>query len=275
MTPQQETSEEAAARYAREWTAQQGAASGAAAASSSAAAAAPSGAAASSSGAAASSSGPAAGAKRKDAEIQKRLVAKNLGTTVKMMDAQAQALQDAAKKADTQLTRAAVQTPVPKRLPAPGRATRKTLKGSVTKGTVNAPELKNALYVKRINAQATKLSKPIEQEDVIMMKTGKPVKPAPKTKPVKKLNLKDKSSELAKKIKNTVERKGAKVKKDKPDKAIRDLGKRTASSAAADRMYVQQEAAQGSWRTPGLVSASFNQLVALAKRTIKKPPKGP
>ena len=84
--------------------------------------------------------------------------------------------------------------------------------------------------MKRINAQATKLSKPIEQEDVIMMKTGKHVKPAPKTKPVKKLNLKDKSSELAKKIKYTVERKGAEVKKDNTDKAIRDLGKKFLST---------------------------------------------
>jgi hypothetical protein len=90
--------------------------------------------------------------------------------------------------------------------------------------------MKHALQVKRMNAQATKLSKPIEQEDVIVMKTGKPVKPAPKTKPVKKLNLKDKSSELAKKIKNTVERKGAEVKKDNTDKAIRELGKKFKST---------------------------------------------
>ena len=186
-------------------------------------------AAAASSGAAASSSGGKG--KGKDAEMQKRLVAKNMGTSVNMMDAQAQALQDAAKKADAQITHAAIQKPVPKSQSAPIRATRKTLKGSVTKGSVtkgivNAPELKHALQVKRINAQATKLSKPIDQEDVIMMKTGKPVKPAPKTKPVKKLNLKDKSSELAKKIKYTVERKGAEVKKDEIDKAIRDLGKK-------------------------------------------------
>ena len=188
-----------------------------------------SGAAAASSGAAASSSGEKG--KGKDTEMQKRLVAKNMGTSVGVMDAQAQALQDAAKIADAKITQAAIGQPVPKSQSAPSRATRKTLKGSVTKGsvtkgTVNAPELKHALQVKRINAQATKLSKPIEQEDVIMMKTGKPVKPAPKTKPVKKLNLKDKSSELAKKIKKSVERKGAEVKKDNTDKAIRDLGKK-------------------------------------------------
>ncbi len=55
---------------------------------------------ASSSGAAASSSVPAPSGgkgKAKDAEMKKRLVAKNLGTTVNMVDAQAQALQDAAK----------------------------------------------------------------------------------------------------------------------------------------------------------------------------------
>ena len=83
-------------------------------------------AAAASSGAAASSSGGKG--KGKDAEMQKRLVAKNMGTSVNMMDAQAQALQDAAKKAYAQITQAAIQKPVPKSKSAPSRATRKTLK---------------------------------------------------------------------------------------------------------------------------------------------------
>jgi hypothetical protein len=183
VTPQQEASEEAAARYTREWAAQQGAASGAAAASS--------GAAAASSGAAASSSGAATGAKRKDAEIQQRLVAKNLGTTVNMMDAQAQALQDAAKIADAQMTQVAVQTPVPKSQPK-AKTMGKTHKGPITKLTVNAPELKHASEVKKINAQAAKMSKPVVQADITLIKTGKPLKPAPTTKPVKKVRLKSK-----------------------------------------------------------------------------------
>jgi hypothetical protein len=59
---------------------------------------------------------------------------------------------------------------------------------------------------------------------------------------------------MAKKIKNTVERKGATVKKDNTDKAIKDLGKKfkstkmtgASSSSAAkrtDRLYQQQEEA--------------------------------
>ncbi len=82
--------------------------------------AASSGAAAASSGAAAASSGGKG--EGKDAEMQKRLVATNLGTTVDMMEAQAQALQDAAKIADAQMIQAAIGQPVPKSKPL-GRPT--------------------------------------------------------------------------------------------------------------------------------------------------------
>jgi hypothetical protein len=185
-------------------------------------------AAAASSGAAASSSGGKG--KGKDAEMQKRLVAKNMGTTVNMMDAQAQALQDASKIADAKMTQVATLKPVPKNKPPPGRATHKTLKGPVTKGTVSAPVLKHASEVKKINqsesARIDRMSTPIDQEQIVIIKTGKRTKPAPKTKPVKKFNLKDKSSELAAKIKTSVERKGAVVKKNSDDdRAIRDLGR--------------------------------------------------
>jgi hypothetical protein len=186
-------------------------------------------AAASSSGAAAASSSGGKG-KGKDVEMQKRLVAKNMGTSVGVMDAQAQALQDAAKKADAQITQAAIGQPVPKKKPAPGRATRKTLKGSVTKGTVSAPVLKYASEVKKINqaesARLDRMSTTSGQEQIVIIKTGKRTKPAPKTNPVKKFNLKDKSSELAAKIKTSVERKGAVVKKNSDDdRAIRNLGR--------------------------------------------------
>ncbi len=87
--------------------------------------------------------------KGKDAEVQKRLVAQNLGATVNMMDAQAQALQDASNIADAKMTQAAPLKPAPKNKPPLGRATRKTLKGPVTKGTASAPELKHASEVKQ------------------------------------------------------------------------------------------------------------------------------
>ncbi len=65
-----------------------------------------------------------------------------------MMDAQAQALQDAAQIADAKMTQTAILKPAPKNKPPPGKATRKTLKGPVTKGT-SAPELKHASEVKK------------------------------------------------------------------------------------------------------------------------------
>ena len=188
------------------------------ASSSSAAAASSGAAAAASSGAAAASSGGKG--KGKDAEMQKRLVAKNMGTSVNMMDAQAQALQDAAKKADAQMTQAAIQTPVPKKKPIGRPTTIKVQKGSATKGTVFAPELKHASEVKKIN-KAVNARAAEGQETITLIKTGKPPKPAPTTKPVKKVQLKNTPSVLANKIKMSVERKGAVVKKETPSAETR------------------------------------------------------
>ena len=193
-------------------------------ASSSSAAASSGAAAAASSGAAASSSGGKG--KGKDAEMQKRLVAKNMGTSVNMMDAQAQALQDAAKKADAQMTQAAIQTPVPKKKPIGRPTTIKVQKGSATKGTVFAPELKHASEVKKINKAVSDHAAKMQtttggQEAITLIKTGKPPKPAPTTKPVKKVQLKNTPSDLAKKIKKSVERKGAVVKKETPSAETR------------------------------------------------------
>jgi hypothetical protein len=212
------TSAAAASLYqTREETQQEASSSSAAAASSGAAAAASSGAAAASSG---------GKGKGKDAEMQKRLVAKNMGTSVNMMDAQAQALQDAAKKADAQMTQAAIQTPVPKKKPIGRPTTIKVQKGSATKGTVFAPELKHASEVKKINkavnAHAAKMQTTTGgQEAITLIKTGKPPKPAPTTKPVKKVQLKNTPSVLANKIKMSVERKGAVVKKETPSAETR------------------------------------------------------
>jgi hypothetical protein len=62
------------------------------------------------------------------------------------------------------------------------------------------------------------------QETITIERQAKTRKPA---KPVKKVQLKNKPTELAKKIKKSVERKGAVVKKDvDDDRAIRDLGKK-------------------------------------------------
>ena len=108
-----------------------------------------------------------------------------------MMDAQAQALQDAAKIADAQMIQVAIQTPAPKSQPK-AKTMGKTHKGPITKLTVNAPELKHASEVKNINAQTAKMSKPVVQADITLIKTGKPLKPAPTTKPVKKVRLKSK-----------------------------------------------------------------------------------
>jgi hypothetical protein len=152
--------------------------------------------------------------------MQKRLVAKNMGTSVNMMDAQAQALQDAAKKADAQMTQAAIQTPVPKKKPIGRPTTIKVQKGSATKGTVFAPELKHASEVKKIN-KAVNARAAEGQETITLIKTGKPPKPAPTTKPVKKVQLKNTPSVLANKIKMSVERKGAVVKKETPSAETR------------------------------------------------------
>ena len=73
-----------------------------------------------------------------------------MGTSVNMMDAQAQALQDATRIADAQMTQAAILKPVQKSKPI-GRPTIKVQKGPATKGTVNAPELQHASEVKKIN----------------------------------------------------------------------------------------------------------------------------
>ncbi len=56
------------------------------------------------------------------------------------------------------------------------------------------------------------MSKPPEQEPINPAKPGKPVEHAPKPKPVKKVHLKNKPTELAKQIKKTVERNKAKPK---------------------------------------------------------------
>ena len=112
------------------------------------------------------------------------------------MDAQAQALQDAAKKADAQMTQVAVQTQVPKSKPK-AKAMGRAHKGPITKGTVSAPELKHASEVKKINARAVsgraaKLTINIDEVPDAMAKQPKPRKPAPTTKPVKKVRLKSK-----------------------------------------------------------------------------------
>ena len=172
-------------------------------------------------GAAASSSGGKG--KGKDTEMQKRLVAKNMGTSVNMMDAQAQALQDAAKKADAQLTQAAIQKPVPKKKPL-GRPTTtiQVQKGPATKGTVSAPVLKHASEVKKINqaesARLAKMQTTSGQETITIERQAKTRKPA---KPVKKVQLKNKPSDLAKEIKKSVGRKGAVVKKETPSAETR------------------------------------------------------
>ena len=172
-------------------------------------------------GAAASSSGGKG--KGKDTEMQKRLVAKNMGTSVNMMDAQAQALQDAAKKADAQLTQAAIQKPVPKKKPI-GRPTTtiQVQKGPATKGTVSAPVLKHASEVKKINqaesARLAKMQTTSGQETITIERQAKTRKPA---KPVKKVQLKNKPSDLAKEIKKSVGRKGAVVKKETPSAETR------------------------------------------------------
>jgi hypothetical protein len=178
--------------------------------------------AAASSGAAAASSSGGKG-KGKDTEMQKRLVAKNMGTSVNMMDAQAQALQDAAKKADAQLTQAAIQKPVPKKKPL-GRPTTtiQVQKGPATKGTVSAPVLKHASEVKKINqaesARLAKMQTTSGQETITIERQAKTRKPA---KPVKKVQLKNKPSDLAKEIKKSVGRKGAVVKKETPSAETR------------------------------------------------------
>jgi hypothetical protein len=90
------------------------------------------------------------------------------------------------------MTQVAILKPVPKNKTPPGKTTRKTFKGPVTKGTSSAPELKHAYEVKKTNqtvsAQSAKMSTPIDQDQITIVKTGKPVKPAPKTKPVKKVH---------------------------------------------------------------------------------------
>ena len=110
----------------------------------------------------------------------------------------------------------------------------KANKGPITKGSVSAPELKNASEVKKINqavnAQPIKIAKQPLREELVDISETRKHRRAPNAKPVKKRNLKDKSSELAKKIEYTVERKGAEVKKDNTDKAIRDLGKKFLST---------------------------------------------
>ena len=94
-------------------------------------------------------------------------------------------------------------------------------KGSATKGNVFAPELKHASEVKKINksvnAHAAKMQTTTGgQETITLIKTGKPPKPAPTTKPVKNT-----PSVLANKIKMSVERKGAVVKKETPSAETR------------------------------------------------------
>ena len=73
----------------------------------------------------------------------------------------------------------------------------KAFKGPITKGTVSASELKHASEVKKINAQAesgraAKLTINTDEVPDATAKQPKPRKPAPTTKPVKKVRLKSK-----------------------------------------------------------------------------------
>ena len=88
----------------------------------------------------------------------------------------------------TQLT---IQVPVPKSQPK-ANTMGKAHKGPITKLTVNVPELKHASEARKVNAQTAKMSKPVVQADITLIKNGKPLKPAPTTKPVKKVRLKSK-----------------------------------------------------------------------------------